>query len=360
MNCANEFAHLYASVCALERSQFASRAALATITRTVGSTFRHAGSSMLVHANGEVACALSGGCPQRDIVERAKAVIADGRTQLARYSRESSFDVLMEMGCGGELEILIEPLGNSEDIHFLHVIAKMHDRRESGFMATVFGHDDPAVHPLRLIHGSSLLWSDFHDTQMSQQLVALGLDAEARHASTQRLQDTNGPLDVLIERLRLPQVLILVGINAISLALADFAATLGWRSVLVDHRSGNAAPRELPKGASTMHASARDLLERIPADAHCAVLVMTFDVEHDLAYLRALAQAPLGYLGAIGSRARAARMHNAVAGGKVALNAPAGLDLGAENPQEIALAVAAEILAQCNARSVGSLSAWSK
>jgi xanthine dehydrogenase accessory factor len=357
MNCANEFARLYASVCALERSQFASPAALATITQTTGSTFRHAGSSMLVHADGTIVCALSGGCPQRDIVERARSVIDEGRAQLARYNRDSSLDVLMEMGCGGELEILIEPLGNSEDTRFLHAIAQMHERRESGFMATVFARNDIAVHPLRLVHGSSLLWNAFDDAAMSQRLIALGADANAHFtASTQRVQHANGPLDVLIERLRLPQVLILIGINAVSLALADFAATLGWRSVLVDHRTGSAPSTELPAGASTMHVSARDLLGRIPADAQCAAVIMTFDVEHDLAYLRALAQAPLGYLGAIGSRARAARMRGAVAGGRVHLNAPAGLDLGAENPQEIALAIAAEILARCNARSVGSLS----
>jgi xanthine/CO dehydrogenase XdhC/CoxF family maturation factor len=358
MNCANEFARLYASVCALEQLNFASPAALATITRTAGSTFRHAGSRMLVHADGEVVCALSGGCPHRDIVERAKSVISEGRAQLARYNRESSFDVLMEMGCGGELEILIEPLSDSQDTRFLHVIAQMHERREPGFMATVFARNGVAVRPLRLVNGSNQMWSAFEDVQMSQRLVALGVGADLHFsASTQYMQDANGSLDVLIERLQLPQVLILIGINAVSLALAEFAAALGWRGVLVDHRTGSDIPTELPGGISVMHASPNDLLGRIPADAHCAALVMTFDVEHDLAYLRALAQAPMGYLGAIGSRARAARMRTAVAGGKIPLNAPAGLDLGAENPQEIALAIAAEILAHCNERSVGSLSA---
>jgi xanthine/CO dehydrogenase XdhC/CoxF family maturation factor len=357
MNCANEFSRLYASVQALELSNFASPAALATITRTTGSTFRHAGSRMLVQADGDVVCALSGGCPQRDIVERAKSVISEGRAQLAHYNRESSFDILMEMGCGGELEILIEPLSNDGDTRFLGVIAQMQERREPGSMATVFAHNDMVVRPRRLVHGVRQLWSDFEEAQLSQQLVALGVGADPHlTASMHRVQAAGGSFDVMVERLPLPQVVILVGINPVSIALAEFATTLGWRGVLVDYRSGSALPAELPDGFSAMHATPYDLPGRIPADTSCAVVVMTFDVEHDLAFLRELAQAPVGYLGAIGSRTRAARMHDAVAGGRVRLHAPAGLDLGAENPQEIALAIAAEILAHGNGSSVRSLS----
>ena len=77
-------------------------AALATLTRTHGSAFRHTGTRMLVHANGRAVCELSGGCPQRDIVTRARAVIADGKPLRVAYNAESGLDVLMEMGCGGE------------------------------------------------------------------------------------------------------------------------------------------------------------------------------------------------------------------------------------------------------------------
>src|SRR5699024_3897380 len=77
-------------------------AALATLTATRGAAFRHAGTRMLVHADGHVVCELSGGCPQRDIMRRALAVIASGKPELARYNADLGLDVLMEMGCGGE------------------------------------------------------------------------------------------------------------------------------------------------------------------------------------------------------------------------------------------------------------------
>jgi xanthine dehydrogenase accessory factor len=79
------------------------RAALATIVRTRGSTFRRTGARMLVRADGTVVRGLSGGCPEQDIIGHARRVIASGQSRIVRYHRDSGFDVMMEMGCGGEL-----------------------------------------------------------------------------------------------------------------------------------------------------------------------------------------------------------------------------------------------------------------
>ena len=100
---------------------------------------------------------------------------------------------------------------------------------------------------------------------------------------------------------------------------------------------------------------AATVLEKVPLDAHSSALVMTFNIERDCEWLDALARAPLAYLGAIGSRERAARMHAVVSRHGAHLHAPAGLDIGSETPEEIALAVSAEILAVLNRREGRSL-----
>ena len=123
MNASQEFLRLFAAVQQLRASQTPEPAALATIVRTQGSTFRRAGASMLVHADGEVTCALAGGCPQRDIVLRAQRVMEERTPALVPYNRESNLDLLMEVGCGGELDVLIEPLVQSHDFRFLDVLA---------------------------------------------------------------------------------------------------------------------------------------------------------------------------------------------------------------------------------------------
>jgi xanthine dehydrogenase accessory factor len=354
MNSAHEFPRLYAAVRALEQACFAQPAALATITHTAGSTFRHAGSSMLIHADGSVVCALSGGCPQHDIVQRAQRVIASGQAELARYNRDSGLDVLIEMGCGGELDVLIEPLTGEADTRFMHSIAQLHEGREPGFMATALVAANTMARPRRLVQGRAVLWNDLDDAalvQLAQQHAQSGDDLARLHRSG----DATGT-QILVEPLRPPQALILVGINAVALALAQLAGALGWRCILVEHRANVPLPEQLPEGASAIEVSAAQLLGQIPCDAGCAAVVMTFNLEHDLRYLGALASARLGYLGAIGSRERSARMHDALRESGARLFAPAGLDLGAENPHEIALAIAAEVLAQRHLRSARSLS----
>src|SRR5437868_1969055 len=112
MNSASEFQRLLAGVREIEAENFAQRAALATIVRTHGSTFRRAGASMLVRED-RVVCSLSGGCPENDIIARAKKVIASNAADIARYNDESAGDVLFEAGCGGELDGMIEPLTQS-------------------------------------------------------------------------------------------------------------------------------------------------------------------------------------------------------------------------------------------------------
>lgn len=352
MNSADEFDRLYDSVCGIERAGFVRSAALATITRTAGSTFRHAGSSMLIHEDGQVVCALSGGCPQHDIVERARRVIRDNAPELALYNRDSSLDVLLEMGCGGELEILIEPLGTPRDLAFLHALAQLHTRREPGFMATVYARNGAvlAPRPQRLVHAARVVWNDIDNDAVVTRAVAVS------HAASTGVQRLDGALDMLLEVLRPQQLLVLVGINAVSLALAAIAASLGWKVMVVENAAAqNGQGSALPHGATLLRDTPGDLRERLAGDAWCAVVVMTFKLEQDLAYLAELARLPLSYLGAIGSRERSARMR-AMTGNAVRLHAPAGLDIGADNPQEIALSIAAEIMAQRSARNGASLS----
>ena len=351
MNSANEFERLYRAVCALEAAAFSAPAALATITRTTGSTFRHAGASMLVAADGTVVCALSGGCPQRDIVQRALRVIASGAPELAAYNRDSSLDVLIEMGCGGEIEVLIEPLRGRADTAFLHALATLHARREAGGMATAFARDGAAVlpRPRRLVRGNEVLWNDLDDAALSERALALLRQMPPAAACVQSGADA---ADLLLESLLPQQQLLLVGANDISLALCALAATLGWKCMVVDNAPAPAGADGVP----VLALAPQQIAGSIACDAASAAVVMTFNIERDLAWLAELARLPLGYLGAVGSRARSARMRDAAARAGARLHAPAGLDVGAQTPGEIAVAIAAEIMARRGARAGTSLS----
>jgi xanthine dehydrogenase accessory factor len=343
MNSASEFQRLLAGVRELEAENFAQRAALATIVRTHGSTFRRAGASMLVRED-RVVCSLSGGCPENDIIARAKKVIASNAAEIARYNDESAGDVLFEAGCGGELDVLIEPLTQAADTRFLDQLAQMHMQRDAGFMATVYSLQP---RPQRLIWNGTAAWSDIEDGALADAILATGTSGTP-HAFSRRIDGC----EVLFESVRPVHALAIIGANAAAVAMAHSSCALGWKTLVIDQRE---PPPGLPDAAYFIKSAPATVLDKVPLDAHSSALVMTFNIERDCDWLDALARAPLAYLGAIGSRERAARMRAVAARHGAHLHAPAGLDIGSETPEEIALAVSAEILAVLNRREGRSL-----
>lgn len=358
MNTPQEFGALLAGLSRLEAQGFAGGAALATLTRTRGPTFRRPGARMLVCGDGTVVRGLSGGCPEADIVARAHEVIAQGAARLVRYDREHGLDALLELGCGGELEVLIEPIRGTDDLRFVAAVEKCLQARGTGFLATAFARGGRclAPRPRRLVWNGSVAHDELGDPALTSALLDGCLARPQDAPFVERIDTGTGATDVLIEHLRPPQALAVIGINAGSLALARIGLQLGWTTTLVDHREDAAAPAEMPAGAHFLCAAPAALPGKIPLDARSAAVVMTHNLERDIAYLGALRAAPLAYLGAIGSRERARKLAQATGLAPPRLRAPAGLDLGSETPEEIALAIAAEILASLTGHGGGALS----
>jgi len=349
MNSASEFQRLLAGVREIEAANFAQRAALATIVRTHGSTFRRAGASMLVRED-RVVCSLSGGCPENDIILRAQKVIASNAAEIACYNDETAGDVLFEAGCGGELDVLIEPLTQSADTRFLDQLAQMHTQRRAGFMATLYANNAaPLPRPQRLICNGGVAWSDIADAALANAILAIGTSGVPQARAFSQRIDT---CDVLFESVRPVHALAIVGANVAGIAMARSACALGWKTLLIDQRE---PPSALPGSVYFIKSTPATVVDKVSLDAHSSVLVMTFNIERDCEWLDAFARVPLAYLGAIGSRERAQRMRAVVARHGARLHAPAGLDIGSETPEEIALAVSAEILAVLNAREGCSL-----
>ncbi|HJP99087.1 MAG TPA: XdhC family protein [Rhodanobacteraceae bacterium] len=351
MNSSGEFGRLYVAAKELEADGFRQPAALATILRTRGSTYRHAGVSMLVRGDGRVICPLAGGCPQHDLVLRARRVMQDDHAQLAAYNRETGLDVLVEAGCGGELDVLIEPVSRRRDLAFLEVLARLHERRASGVLATVFACAGEVVpRPQRLVWSDAVEWHDMEDAKLVDRMRPMSMDRGGRRRTTVRnIESARGGVEVLLERIDPVHRLLVFGANPGSQALARLAELLGWQVLLFDGTDAASA------GTECVLTAPHALRDHVAFDFFTSAVVMTHNLERDIAWLRALERAPLAYLGVIGSRERAARIRYALprlAGG---LHCPAGLDLGAETPEEIALSVVGEILALSRLRGTCSL-----
>jgi xanthine/CO dehydrogenase XdhC/CoxF family maturation factor len=297
-----------------------------------------------------VVCALSGGCPQRDIVERARAAIRDARPLRVAYNAESGLDVLMEMGCGGELEVLIEPVERASAMRWLAPLDACLRERRSATLATWFAHDGATLAPRHALADDTKANAPACDVLR----VALARPRPDR-ATVIAVTGADGRDEVLLEPVQPPHALVVIGGNATSHALLRLAGALGWQAMLVDNDPRRLDVSDLPGRPATCCAEPALLCGMVALDPRTSVVVMTHSLERDTAYLRALEEVPLAYVGALSSRGRAARLLDRLEAPEWVLHAPAGLDVGADTPEEIALAIAAEILAAQRARTGGPL-----
>jgi xanthine/CO dehydrogenase XdhC/CoxF family maturation factor len=252
---------------------------LATVLGVEGSTYRGAGARMVVRADGTRVGAVSGGCLEADIVARAADLLAREASDVVHYDTRADGDAVLGLGLGCQ------------------------------------GVLDVRLESLR---GAAL----------DRAIAEL---AELRERTAVRL--------------------LLCGAGTDAIPVAQLASLVGWRVTVADHRPSFASRERFPEAERVVCVNAaedpRALEQGVPLDRFAAALVMAHSAAHDRACLHALLAVPtLRYLGVLGPRRRTMELLDGAlppAGELPAhLHAPVGLDLGAETPEEIALAIVSE------------------
>jgi len=160
-----------------------------------------------------------------------------------------------------------------------------------------------------------------------------------------------GQMDVYIEPIEPAPELYVIGAGHVGFHLARLAHEVGFRVHVVDDREKFANRERFPMAAEIVADDIPAWLARTPLPPHAYVVVVTRGHTNDLEALRALAPRDLRYLGLIGSRAKVARIYDALTADAMPaehlahINAPIGLDIGAVTPQEIAVSILAELIA---------------
>ena len=299
-------------------------AALATLVRVEGSSYRRAGARLLIATNGDYAGSISGGCLEAEVIRKAQWLVRDGAI-LQRYSTlfDDTADIPYGLGCGGTVDVLLEPANTPE---FAALIQAMR--------CSLGGQRRRVVSQLPGV-GSSfrrcILAESGEHVFHSQQLV-------------------DPTLPFFEEWLDPPQRLVVFGAGDDAQPLVSMATLLGWTCIVVDGRAQWARSERFPDAAQVVAASG---FEGLNISTDDAVVIMTHSYEQDRDWLARVLPSRPRYLGLLGSRHRSALLVSEVAsrlGWSVeraceGLFAPVGLDIGGDGPQAIALAILAEIQA---------------
>jgi len=284
--------------------------ALATVVSTWGSAPRPVGSHLIVHGDGRFEGSVSGGCVEAEILHAAAETISGVPARLLRFGVADASAWEVGLPCGGEIAVLVQPVS------------------ESGFPPALFDR----IAQARAAGDTLTIATD----------LETGLSAE----------DGDGDFR---NRYLPPRRLLIVGAVQIAQALAGLAREIGVMPVIIDPRGRFLTEERFP-GAELDDGWPDDAVAARRPNAATAVVTLSHDPKIDDPALIAALAAPTGYVAALGSRrSHAARLDRLAAAGVSAealarIHGPAGLDIGAIGPAEIALSIAAGMVAAFNDR----------
>ena len=315
--------------------------ALATVLTTWGSAPRKAGAKMAFTAGGAaISGSVSGGCVEGAVIEAGGEVLAGGRPCLLRFGVADETAWGVGLACGGTIEVFVERL----DLPSYEAARRWIVGGTSGALLTA-------------VVGPDALLGDKGIVERGQAVagpLAAALDAptltlaDTTHAA-QRITTAAG-LELFIDPIRPAPALVIVGGAHIAVALARLARVLGYRTVVIDPRRAFGSVARFPDVDRLAQAWPDKALAEEPLTAESAVVTLSHDPKIDDPALRAALSSDAFYVGALGSRkTHAARAHRLAALGfdetqLARIHAPIGLDIGADNPEEIALAIMAEVV----------------
>ncbi len=351
------------------------RCALATVVSVEGSSYRRPGARMLVCEGGASTGTISAGCLEGDVVEHAKRVIRAGKAVLVEYDTASTSDEMawgLGLGCNGVVRVLVEPLAPASV--YVEALRRSYEARAGGAsltVATVYQHtpsdSTPAARRVRI--GARLFIDEGGEAareHLSDEAAAVVEGDVRAGASGVRVYDVaGGSLKVFVETLAPPVSLIVFGAGHDALPVVELARSLGWRTEVVDPRARPVSLSRFAAADRVTLARPEEVGARVTITSRTLTLLMSHNYSHDLELLKFLLASPARYIGVMGPRKRTERMLCELAAGGDAcslgeadgarLHSPAGLDLGANAPAEIALSIVAEMRAVLAGRRGGML-----
>jgi xanthine dehydrogenase accessory factor len=294
------------------------RVAMATLVAARGGSPRPLGAKLFVGEGGRLLGSVSiGGCVDARVVEHGERLLRENRSERVTVVVDDIEAVELGLTCGAEFDLLIEPVSLRGSDPALEAYAEAIGISRTGRTASVVTTMKDGGRPTRAVIPERL---------------------------------THTPDAVLVEHITPPEVLILVGASDVGAALARLARSLGLRVVVVDGRERYATRERFASADEILVGMPSELVRPLLASSAYLVLV-AHEYKYELPILREALRAQLRFVGMLAGRKRADGVKQLLRDEGVTdaelerLHSPIGLDIGGREPEEIALSIAAQLIA---------------
>jgi xanthine/CO dehydrogenase XdhC/CoxF family maturation factor len=341
-----------------------SKAALATVVRVRGSSYRSPGARMLITDDGRWTGSISGGCLEGDALRKARQVMTDQKVITVTYdtSEESNQNLGIQLGCNGVIDVLIEAVDPERSDNpvevYRHIVGQSHPM----VLATVFSGR---------LAGEKLLLADdrkkicgLSDIMFEQTIVPNLEDIFTHKKSAAHAYTIDGQeVEVFMEYIQPGISLIIFGGGFDARPVSRLAKSLGWNVTVTDECVAHIAPLFFP-AADKLSLCQREFVERdFNITPYTACILMSHNYEYDRDVLKTLLLTETPYIGILGPRKRFDKMlqefnrdgFEILPEALRRVHSPIGLDIGAEAADEIAVSIIAEIQSKFTNRTGGFL-----
>ena len=345
------------------------RCALATVVHVDGSSYRRPGARMLVTDEGQLTGAISGGCLEGDALRKALLVLHQQRSTLVTYDTNDEDDAKFGagLGCNGIIQVLIEPILPEDPENPIELLRSIQGYRQNAVLATIFSLQQKR----ETQKGTCLLVTEDRRISLldNEDPILEFLLSDARKVLSDRTSAFRhyifgkNEMTAFIEIIPPPISLVVIGAGNDTVPLIEMADILGWETTIADGRPSYAKPERFVPSCKVILARPESVLEKLLIDEQTAFVLMTHNYPYDLSMLKEVIKTNAKYIGSLGPRKKIDRMIAELNSDGVFLTdeqnrniyGPAGLDIGAETPEEISLSILAEIKAALSNHKAGML-----
>lgn len=309
--------------------------AAVTVTRVVRTAPRGVGATLAVSARARVIGSISGGCVEGDAVMLGLEALRTGTLRSARFGFSGDAALPAGLACGGAVEVVAYSL-SAADVTTTNALERAASGESTSVGLVMSGPEAGRILPADAVF-----------------VAATGSDAAAMHPGTSRmLPGAYDGEDVLLLSQRTRPPLLILGAGEHAAALCRVAAASGFAVTVCDAWALLVTAERFPGADELVVAPPHEFLRSlIEVDERTAVCVLTHDERLDVPALRVALRMPVAFVGAMGARATVARREALLRQAGIVdaelarLHSPLGLDLGGSSPEETAVSVVAEIIA---------------